>query len=204
MFWGIISWNIASQLHEAMFADLISLSFSGWSVPFFDSICHRVPPCVAIVATSYRECQALRAQNAKKISKRSQKGRPGPVGPECRKSRKSHEKVPKRDFFVTFSDFFGTFLALGDDLFETFFGILGPEGLALPVTGRYNRVPPCVAKTCAVRPFLHGWQGSCGQQSQANVFWAMRQILEDRNLLKLRSLGSSCPFFLSDDSIWGQ
>ena len=28
--------------------------------------------------------------------------------------------------------------------------------------------------------------------------------LEDRNLLKLRSLDSSCPFFLSDNSIWGQ
>ena len=28
--------------------------------------------------------------------------------------------------------------------------------------------------------------------------------LEDRNLLKLRSLNSSCPFFLSDNSIWGQ
>ena len=28
--------------------------------------------------------------------------------------------------------------------------------------------------------------------------------LEDRNLLKLRSLDSSCPFFLSDTSIWGQ
>ena len=28
--------------------------------------------------------------------------------------------------------------------------------------------------------------------------------LEDRNLLTLRSLDSSCPFFLSDTSIWGQ
>ena len=28
--------------------------------------------------------------------------------------------------------------------------------------------------------------------------------LEDRNLLKLRSPDSSCPFFLSDNSIWGQ
>ena len=28
--------------------------------------------------------------------------------------------------------------------------------------------------------------------------------LEDRNLLKLRSLDSSCPFCLSDNSIWGQ
>ena len=27
--------------------------------------------------------------------------------------------------------------------------------------------------------------------------------LEDRNLLKLRSLDPSCPFFLSDNSIWG-
>ena len=31
-----------------------------------------------------------------------------------------------------------------------------------------------------------------------------RSFLEDRNLLKLRSLDSSCPFFLSDNSIWGQ
>ena len=30
------------------------------------------------------------------------------------------------------------------------------------------------------------------------------ESLEDRNLLKLRSLDSSCPFFLSDNSIWGQ
>ena len=30
-----------------------------------------------------------------------------------------------------------------------------------------------------------------------------RNNLEDRNLLKLRSLDSSCPFFLSDNSIWG-
>ena len=61
---------------------------------------------IATVATSYRECQALRAQNAKTVPK---------------KSRNSHEKVPKRDFFVTFFDFFGTFLALArDDLFETF------------------------------------------------------------------------------------
>ena len=28
--------------------------------------------------------------------------------------------------------------------------------------------------------------------------------LEDRNLLKLRSLDSSCPFLLSDSSIWGE
>ena len=28
--------------------------------------------------------------------------------------------------------------------------------------------------------------------------------LEDLNLLKLGSLNSSCPFFLSDNSIWGQ
>ena len=28
--------------------------------------------------------------------------------------------------------------------------------------------------------------------------------LEDRNLLKLRSLDSSCPFFVSNKSIWGQ
>ena len=28
--------------------------------------------------------------------------------------------------------------------------------------------------------------------------------LEDRNLLKLRNLDSSCQFFLSDNSIWGQ
>ena len=30
------------------------------------------------------------------------------------------------------------------------------------------------------------------------------ECLEDRNVLKLRSLDSSCPFFLSDNSIWGQ
>ena len=70
----------------------------------------------AIGATSYRECLALRAQNAKK------------VGPECqkifRKSQKSYEKVPRRDFFKTFSAFRHLFGTPGrqtrDDLFETF------------------------------------------------------------------------------------
>ena len=92
----------------------------------------------AIVATSCRECRALRAQNAGKVSKRSSRVcRPG-VPKKCRK-----RKVPKRDFFVTFRlfrHFFGTpGRQAQDNLFETFSGILGPEGLALPVTGRYNR-----------------------------------------------------------------
>ena len=38
-------------------------------------------------------------------------------------------------------------------------------------------------------------QGGYGLQGSA---------IEDRNLLKLRSLDPSCPFFLSDNSIWGQ
>ena len=71
------------------------------------------------IATSYRERRAQNAQNAEKVSKRSSRAcRPG-VPKKCRKSRKSHEKVPKRDFFVTFSEFFrhlfGTFLALRAD-----------------------------------------------------------------------------------------
>ena len=33
---------------------------------------------------------------------------------------------------------------------------------------------------------------------------AYTYTLDDRNLLKLRSLDSSFPFFLSDNSIWGQ
>ena len=32
----------------------------------------------------------------------------------------------------------------------------------------------------------------------------LRAYLEDRNLLKLRSLDSSRPFFVSDNNIWGQ
>ena len=32
----------------------------------------------------------------------------------------------------------------------------------------------------------------------------LKRFLEDRNLLKLRSLDSSSPFFLSDNSLWGQ
>ena len=32
----------------------------------------------------------------------------------------------------------------------------------------------------------------------------LQENLEDPNLLKLRSLDSFCPFFLSDNSIWGQ
>ena len=32
----------------------------------------------------------------------------------------------------------------------------------------------------------------------------MCNCLEHRNLLKLRSLDSTCPFFLSDNSIWGR
>ena len=92
-------------------------------------------------------------------------GVPGPPGPKCRKSlkkvvpgpsgqsakkvpkkcRKSHEEVPKRDFFVTFSTFSALFWHSGPTgpgrPFCDFFRILGPEGLALPVTGRYNRKP---------------------------------------------------------------
>ena len=37
-------------------------------------------------------------------------------------------------------------------------------------------------------------------QNRAIVF----ADLEDLSLLKLRSLDPSCPFFLSDNSIWGQ
>ena len=38
------------------------------------------------------------------------------------------------------------------------------------------------------------------------VFWALlgANPLEDPNLLKLKSLDSSCPFFLGDNRIWGQ
>ena len=31
-----------------------------------------------------------------------------------------------------------------------------------------------------------------------------KSLIQDRNLLKLRSLGSSCPFFLGDNGNWGQ
>ena len=99
--------------------------------------------CLAIVAPNYRECQALQAQNAEKVPKRSPKACRPRVPKKCRKSRKSHEKVPKRDFFVTFSTFSALFWHSGPTSpgrpFWDFFGILGPEGPALPVTGRYNR-----------------------------------------------------------------
>ena len=62
----------------------------------------KISPKFAIVATSYRECQALRAQNAEKVSKRSFRTcRPG-VPKKRRKSLKSHEKVSLWHFFVTF------------------------------------------------------------------------------------------------------
>ena len=41
------------------------------------------------------------------------------------------------------------------------------------------------AKTCAVRPVLHWWQGSCGQQTRANIQWAIRQMFVQENYLQL-------------------
>ena len=61
------------------------------------------------VAPSYRECRAQKAQNARKVSKRSSRACRPRVPKKCRKSRKSHEKVPTRDFFVTFSTFSALF-----------------------------------------------------------------------------------------------
>ena len=61
---------------------------------------------------------------------------------KSKKSPKSLSLALFRDVFGLFRHFFGTpGRQARDDLFETFFGILGPEGLALPVTGRYNRKP---------------------------------------------------------------
>ena len=81
------------------------------------------------------------------MPKKSQKGRLGPVGPECQKSAEKDAKVSKKSLFATFSAhlrLFRHFLGTPgrqarDDLFETFFGISGPEDPAFPVTGRYNR-----------------------------------------------------------------
>ena len=108
-------------------------------------------PCVAIAATSYRECRDLRARNAKKVSKRlSRACRPG-VPKKCRKSQKSAEKVSLRHFFGTFLTFSALFRHSGPTgprrPFWDFFGISGPEVPALPVTGRYNR-NPCVPLFC--------------------------------------------------------
>ena len=54
-------------------------------------------------------------------------------------------------------------------------------------------------------------QGQSRRHSPDTWSWGIRNppykkkhCLEDRNLLKLRSLDPSCPFFLSDNSIWGQ
>ena len=61
-----------------------------------------LPIRFAIVAPSYREC---RAQNAEKSLKKVVPGRQCQKSAEKvkKKSRESQEKVPKRDFFVTFS-----------------------------------------------------------------------------------------------------
>ena len=42
------------------------------------------------------------------------------------------------------------------------------------------------------------------QNPNIGTVLANSSVHEDRNLLKLRSLDSSCPVFLSDNSIWGQ
>ena len=60
---------------------------------------------------------------------------------------------------------------------------------------------------------LHREPGEKAKNPVESLQWRRRpeiadfcplSCLEDRNLLKLRSLDSSCPFFLSDNSIWGQ
>ena len=53
-------------------------------------------------------------------------------------------------------------------------------------------------KTCSDELFYFGWIISGGISSSDG------SILEDPNLLKLRSPGCSSPFFLSDKSIWRQ
>ena len=78
-----------------------------------------------------------------KMPKKSQKGRSGPVPKKRRKSKKSRKSAKER-LFRDFFDFFGNFLARRADRPRTtflrrFLAFLGPEGLALPVTGRYNR-----------------------------------------------------------------
>ena len=48
-------------------------------------------------------------------------------------------------------------------------------------------------------PKLRGWT------VQNHLFHILPlNYLEDRNLLRLRSLDPSCPLFLGDNSIWGQ
>ena len=98
--------------------------------------CLRISSGLGIVATT--------GGAGPEMPKKSQKGRFGPVGPECQKSAEEVEKVPRKcrreTFKRLFRHFFGTpGRQAQDDLFETFLGISGPEGPALPVTGRYNR-----------------------------------------------------------------
>ena len=64
---------------------------------------------------------------------------------------------------------------------------LGREGPFGPQASKCQKVP----KECTHQ---YDWTTGC---------WTM-EILENLNLLKLRSLDPSCPFFLSDNSIWGQ
>ena len=117
-------------------------------------------------------------------------GVPGLPGPKCQKSLKkvvpslsarSAKKVPKKlkkcrkkSLFGTFSGPFRLFRHFfwhsgptgSGRPFLDFFGILGPEGLALPVTGRYNR---------KVFFFPHrqggcrGWEGSQVRSSARTI-----------------------------------
>ena len=86
----------------------------------------------AIVATSYSECQALPAQNAKTVSKRTSRAcRPGVPKKVPKKSKKSRKSAKERLFRDDF-DFFGTLLALRADrpgtTFLRLFWHFGPGG----------------------------------------------------------------------------
>ena len=72
---------------------------------------------------------------------------------------------------------------------------IGSLWLKPPVVhARSIHVPPCVANTCVVRPFLHGWWGHCGQQIHANFQGAMQQMLvRGHNLYVLDEAGSRAP-----------
>ena len=78
-----------------------------------------------------------------------------------------------------------------------------------------------IAQMCLCEPkdqgggVSHHFGGTLNSLKKYRAIWGIAAIvsqyraiwghdLEDRNLLKLRKMDPSCPFFLSENSIWGQ
>ena len=144
----------------------------------------------------------------------SSRGLPAPGSKKLKTESKRVEKWKFQlffNFFDSFSTRFLTFWTPGPEgpgnSFSTPFPTLGPKG---PRTlggrkGRNPKMPPKLSSLHKRGPLILFQNYHAATNDCHFNFWGIKQAnLEDRDLLKFRSLDSSCPFFLSDNSLWGQ